>query len=591
MSWRGSDTLSSQTSIKTAPGDASGRRLASYRLSERVAYAGAVVVGAACIVIACFNQPYNQNEIQQITPYGGDDISKIIHATRQPPLDPLLGAAVQHLVGTGQLRQRLVPAIAGILALVVMALLLHRLRLGAAGLIATWAMATTPLLVRYSAYARPYALPMMLMLAYVYAAERFTQSRDRRWLALLGVCAAAMPATRVPEPNVFLGVTLVITAWRAWRRGLPRPVAIPLVVVPVLSIALVGYPLFHTLAGEASAIWDPSPSGVIDRFPEGVHETFTGLLPLLSHYSPWWPVFIVFLVAVVAIPQSRRQLAEWWFFWPLLAAPLVFAVAYHFMNPFPFDVRPYRARLAIFFVPVFVLMVAALARVATSAATRWSTRSRAAVGVLLAALVLTQLPNTARVLTENEAPDFQQVADVLTHDIPSDSIVLYDTLSVAGQWRQPFSAKPRYMGDTPYVGRVWSIMKAPGQVPDTGPVYVLLLDSECSTSVVCDGYHAEWDGQVDGWHVVQRFDRFTLYRADHGPQGVRGVLRAMTAWGHDLGPTYGFPEIFVAASLLKHTGDGLRGRRLVEQMYGQASGQALEDIKETTDKHRLDPFM
>ncbi|MBA3233588.1 MAG: glycosyltransferase family 39 protein [Propionibacteriales bacterium] len=131
-------------------------------------YAGAVAVGAVLIVVAAINQPYNQNEIKQVAPYGSNSYVEITGGTRQPPLDPLLGALIQHLLGEGQLRQRLVPMLAGIGTLVVMGLLMRRLRFGVIGAFGLWMMATAPLMVRYSAYARPYALPLFLMVMFVY---------------------------------------------------------------------------------------------------------------------------------------------------------------------------------------------------------------------------------------------------------------------------------------------------------------------------------------------------------------------------------------------------------------------------------------
>jgi len=558
-------------------------------LAELVGYTAAVVVGSVLILVAAHQQPYNQNELQQIAPYGSGDISKIIHATRQPPLDPLLGAAVEHVFGVGQLRQRLVPIVAGILILLVTSLILRRLRIGYGGVVAAWAMATAPLLVRYSGYARPYALPLMLMVVYVYAAMTFEETRHRRWLVLVGVSALAMPATRVPEPNVFLGVTLILTVWRLWRGHLSKTLAIPLIAVPAIAIAAVGYPLFRILAHQSTKIFDLSPSGFVHRFPDGVHEVFTGFLPLLSHYTPWWPLLLVATVAVVTIPSARHRLAEWWFFWPLLAAPVVFAFAYHFLNPYSFEVRPYRARMAIFFVPAITLLVAALCAPLVGAAQRWSVRSRAMLGAFVAALVLSQLPATADVLTKKEAPDFQQAAQVLTHDISPQAIVLYDSVSIVGQWRQPFSGTPRYMGHVPFVGEVSTLMRHPGEVPTSGPVFVLILDSECATTVVCDGVKAPWDGTVTGWHVARRFNRFTLYAPDPKLTGRSGVIEAMTTWGQDLTPAYGYPETYVAASLLKKSGQPAAGKALIARMLSDA-GTERAAIQQTAAKRHLNPF-
>ncbi|MFY9914313.1 MAG: glycosyltransferase family 39 protein [Nocardioidaceae bacterium] len=584
---RTAEELPSQTDLSGSDSSSSGPLRAG--TAELIGYATAAIVGTALIVVAAYTQPYNQNEIQQIAPYGTGDISKIIHATRQPPIDPLLGAAVEHVFGVGQLRQRLVPVIAGIVMLIVMSLILRRLRIGYAGVVAAWAMAISPLLIRYSGYARPYALPLMLMLVYVYAAMMFEETRHRRWLVVLGLSAVAMPATRVPEPNVFLGVTLIFTVWRLWRGRLPRHLAIPLIAVPAVAIAAVGYPLFRVLAHQSSKIFDLSPSGFVRRFPHGVHEVFTGFLPLMSHYTPWWPLLVVAVVAVVAIPSARRCLAEWWFFWPLLAAPVVFALAYHFLNPFSFEVRPYRTRMAIFFVPAITLLVAALCAPLVAAAKQWSVRSRAILGTFVAALVLSQLPATANVLTKKEAPDFQQAAQVLTHDLSPHAIVLYDTVSVAGQWRQPFSGIPRYMGDVPFVGQVSTLMRHPRTVPLSGPVLVLLLDSPCSTSVVCDGVKVPWDGKVPGWHVKKRFDRFTLYAPDQKLVGRDGVVQAMTTWGQDLTPAYGYPETYVAASLLKQMGEAAQGKALIARMLTNA-GDERAAIEKTAAKRRMDPF-
>lgn len=560
------------------------------RSPEILVYAAAVVTGSVCIVVACLNQPYNQNELQQMAPYDTTDVHRIVNATRQPPLDPLLGAAVQHLVGTGQLRQRLVPGVAGILILVVSALLLRRLRLGPAGVVAMWATATAPLLLRYSAYTRPYALPLLLMIGYVYAAERFADQRSIRWLLLLVACGFTMPATRVPEPNVFLAVVLVMTSWRAWRGQWDRRLAAPLIVVPALALPLVGYPQFHSLQSKTGPIFDPSPRGILDRFPAGIHEVVHGFLPLMSQYTPWWPLCIVATVGVLAIPKSRAQLFGLWYFWPLLIAPSVFVFAYHFMSPFAFGVRPYHARLAIFFVPVFTLGVAALVTGLIDLVRHRHAWAGRAVMVAAAVLVATQIPASARVMTENEAPDYGQVADILTHDVPDDAVVLYDSLGSAGRWRQGFSARPRYMGNTPYVIEVSKIPLHAEQLPNHGPVYVLLLDSRCASSAVCGGTRAPWDGRVEGWRAVAQFDRFGLYQSTQGLEGRHGVLRTVSEWADDITPEYGYPYTFAAAALLKHSGQSEQGRHLITAMYAALDDNAERAIKKQAMRNGLNPF-
>ncbi len=181
-------------------------------------YAGGVVLGAVLIIATAIRQPYSYDELTQITPYDSDTIGGITGATRQPPLDPLLGAMFQRLLGVGQFQQRLVPVLAGIGTLVVVALLLHRLRLRRAGAFGVLVLATAPLMVRYSAYTRPYALTLFFMVLFVFAAHQWLDRRRLLWLAVALGAAVALPFSRVPEPTAFLATTPIILAWLAFRR-------------------------------------------------------------------------------------------------------------------------------------------------------------------------------------------------------------------------------------------------------------------------------------------------------------------------------------------------------------------------------------
>ena len=122
-------------------------------------------------------------------------------------------------------------------------------------------------------------------------------------------------------------------------------------MITAAAVLTVGLTQYFSLAESANRyFFDPSPAGVIHRFPDGVHEVVTWFLPLMADSFPWWPLTLLVLIAVVALPRRAASWLSWPMFWPLLAAPVAFAVAYHFVNPFPFDAIPYRARAASFFV-------------------------------------------------------------------------------------------------------------------------------------------------------------------------------------------------------------------------------------------------
>ena len=552
-------------------------------------YVGAVLVGCALNIAAAIRQPYSYDEIQQITPYGSNSIVEILSATRQPPLDPLLGALIQHVLGVGQLRQHLVPLLAGIGTLTLMSLLLRRLRLGPAGAFAVLVLATAPLMVRYSTYTRPYALPLFLMVLFAYAAQKYLDEGRRGWLVVAAVTAVALPLTRVAEPVVFLLTTAAILAFLGCRGRLSWAQSGPLIAASGGTLVLVGLPMYLLLAARAGSFYDPSASGVLDRFGTGVREIATAVPPLLATSFPWWPATLLVIVTALALPASRRQLLQWWTWWPFLAAPVVFLLAYHFLNPFSFYALPYRARSLYFFLPAYVLVIAALSAVVTNGKAAVPQRLRIGLSVLLGGVLVGQLPATADVVLKNAAPDFGQISEVLTEDLPDDAIVLYDRPTPAGQSRQPFLGTPRYMGTTPYVQTVSDLVDDSDYIPENGPVYVL-VNGQCASPGRCEPTRTPWDEDVPGWQIAYQVERFTLYEPTEGQAGPAGVIAALRAVGDALGPELGYVETFTAATLLEEQGRSAEGKALIDQMYSEATPEVAQRIRDMAEQDQLDPF-
>lgn len=554
-------------------------------------YVGAIAVGSVLMVIAAIEQPFNQNELRQIEPYGADSFAEITGGTRQPPLAPLIGAAFQQLFGVGQLQQRLEPVLAGVGTLVVMALLLRHLRVGYAGVVGVWVMATAPLVVRHAAYTRPYMLPIFCMVLFVYCAQRWIDDRDRRWLVGAAVAAVALPFSRVPEALVFLGSSIAILGLMVLRRRLSRAQALPLAAVAAGALVFVGYPLYRTLAESASGtVLDTSPEGIIARFDSGLTELLTYTVPLMARWLPWWPVALLVIVASLGVPASRRRLLRWWWFWALLAAPVVFILAYHFLNPYPFWIRHYRPRYGSFFAPVYMFMVVAVVAWLQTVAPvrRWPRMGLAALAVCL---VAGQLPATGRLLVHDQVADYDDVAQVLTEDLPDDAIVLYDVPNPLGVWGQPFSSYPRYMGETPYVGKVNTMANFPRRIPEHGPVYVLMLHGQCSWSVDCNlRVPPRRNVHAPGWQVSKEFDWFTLYEPVRSADGRQGVIDAMTSFWKALGPELGYSEVFVAATLLKKEGRPAQGAALIQRLYEQAPPDVEARIRKAAEANKLNPF-
>jgi hypothetical protein len=243
----------------------------------------------------------------------------------------------------------------------------------------------------------------------------------------------------------------------------------------------------------------------------------------------------VVLLALV-LPSSRRRLVTTWWWLPMVLAPLAFLAAYHSVNPYPLDLRHYRIRFAYFWIPSLVLVVA----VTSEAVSRHARKAATWAGPALAGLLLvSQLPTTWQVVTSNDAVDVRRVATIAEARLPADAVLLYDGPSPDGHWRQPFFGSPRWF-DGPHARVVTPAKIAAGSatVDDAdGPVYLVVLDAPCVDSVACDSPDHEV-GDVDGWEVAQRYDRYTLYAPTDGQAGRDGAIEALEALAHAYGAGY-----------------------------------------------------
>lgn len=544
---------------------------------ERLLLALGVLLGAGLSVRAAVNQPYNQNEWAQIAPYDSWNPGVVTSGTRQPPLDPLLGALAQHAFGTGQLQQRVVPVLAGIGSLILVGLLLYRLRLHIHGTVALWFMATAPLFLRYNAYTRPYALPLMLMLLCAYAGSRWLDDDDgrRRWLVAAVGASFLLPLTRVPEPVVFLASSVLLLLVGGWRHWLPRRRARQLAGGMVVAMVSVGAVSIIRLSGATAtrtgqSIIDLDPGRAVDRLPTGMRELWNFVLPLYGDWFPWWPMTLLVIGLALLLPGSRRILTSnlrgtWWWL-PLVLGPLVFLMAYHTVNPYPLDERHYRMRFAYFWVPSLTVLVA-LASYGLNTVLR---RAGVWVGPLLvAALVASQLPMTAYVLTRNDTIDVAAAASLVERELPNDALVIYDGPSRVGYWRQPFFGGSRYFEDEDHPRVLANTTKIAGGsirvAEDAGPVYLLLIDGACVSTVACDAPEPDWSGDVDGFEAIRRLDRFTLYAPTASQSGRAGVIEAMGALAEAYGPGFGVRNLLAKARLLDDNGRREEAKALLVQ--------------------------
>lgn len=545
-----------------------------------------VLAGGALIWLTALQQPYNQNEWVQVEPYGSD-LRSAVSGTRQPPLDPLLGALVQRLVGVGQIEQRLVPVLSGVGTLALVTVLVRRWRLGWGGTLGVVFLATAPLFVRYSAYARPYALPLFLMVACAAVGTRWLETGRYRWLVLATVLAAALPLARVPEPTVFLttGVLALFVAGTVERWPLTRAWALGAALL--LGLVTSGTAMLLALLAQTSTSQGQSlvdPLGVLDRFGPALTAVQQSVLPLYAEWFPWWPLTLAVVGLALVVGSTRRQLLGSWWWLPLVAGTLVFLAA--FLLVVPEGLRDYRVRFAYFLTPALAVVVAVVARWGLSRA--WWLR--VPVVGLVTALVVSQLPLTRWVLTEDEAVDFQRAGAVLAEEVPADSLVVLDGPGPVGTWRQAFIGRGRgYLPAGHHVVTANQLTRTRLEdLSATAPVYLLVMDAACTSNVACsDAPDDDWDGRLEGYRVVDRMPHLALYAPEDDATGLSGVLAAMTALVDAYGPADAVPNALVAARILDRRERDDDAEALLERVCAAQPSEETRDVCEAVVKRRL----
>lgn len=134
---------------------------------------------------------------------------------------PLLQKACIDVVGPGVVGFRLPAAVPGILVLLVVYPVARGFVGRTSALVATWAVAVSPMLVYYGHFARSYSLAVLLALGLAHAARRAVETGEPgRWSAWLGAgaCAALLPWVHLSTVGFVAGTGLA-TCVLAFRRG------------------------------------------------------------------------------------------------------------------------------------------------------------------------------------------------------------------------------------------------------------------------------------------------------------------------------------------------------------------------------------
>ena len=493
----------------------------------------------ACAAVTLYlearTEPYHIDELRQVRPYG-QSIRTIVDAAfaqEQPPLDPLVGGFVQRLLGIGDIIQRLHSIGAALGVLVLLAVLLWRagLRVGVPVVVGTLAIA--PAFISFSAYARPYALPLFLMLGFAVGTELWLEDRNYLGAAVLSICALLLPLSRVFEPPAFL----VLASAAAWWFARSRPEWGRRVwwVIGSAAVALlfVEIPVYAKLSARLNAYRGDEPASFADQWDRVRNDSLPRLADVFEH---GW--IALALVAIVFVRRETRQvMARLWWFWPLTGTALAFAIVFHIRTQ---PSQPFFGRYGYYWWPPFAVCLAVLVNVL---ADRWNSRS---VLHWLVALTATAYFGSLTIAIRNDFTttsqgDYRTLGEAIESRLALTTSIVFDTTSAPlGSYRPGYAGYGRYTSYDRIVLKAETLIRQPGLATPIGDYAIA-------------NYGAPLD--VDGWTAIAATDTMTLYLPRSPRSGLDQLAVDMIAFGRAIDPRRGAVLRLGGVSMLHETGN------------------------------------
>lgn len=486
-----------------------------------LAVAATVAFGALVFFLAIFDEPYHIDELRQTDAYLKSFRSIVGLSLRQeqPPLDSLLNAAAQRVIGVGDLQQRLLSVLFGVGTLVVFGTLMLRRKFRWGAPVSVLTLVLSPLLISVTAYARPYALPMFLIVSLLLLIDIWLEFGSA-WAAT-GIIAVSMllPMSKTIEPNIALIAVPVVLLLandalrKQWRGTIWMPIG-----ACSAGLALVAVPVILRLLPELGGYTEATP--VADK----VLRVVTDLPSVLSTATPVWPIFLMVIVVSIVARPSRTLMGRIWWLPVLLAIPVGFAGIFFVSVPAG---RDYYLRYTFMWLPPMAVAVGALAHTTIAELTvRRSSEPRtshvvsrsSAVLLLLVILGIGLSTATYSALTTQTRPDWKAVSKALTLSVSDNSFVAMENLRPLEAWHgDKFYGTPRYIGSSPKVLSTAKLIQRPERVPKDAPIVLLLVSPDSQLDL--PGFDRLWTGV--GLSLFAPDDPAT------GPAALAGALEAL----------------------------------------------------------------
>ena len=491
-------------------------------------------------------EPYHIDELRQVRPYARDlgELISRSFSQEQPPLDVIVGARFQDVLGVGDVIQRSHSMLAGLVALVMISALLWRSRIREGIPAAILLMAILPGFVSFTAYARPYALPLALMVGFALASDMWLERGHRAAAGAITAIALLLPLSRVFEPPAFLVLSSLTILWFGrqrpeWGRRVWWPVG-----SAGLALLAVEVPVYLKLQERLTAYQGESTATLAQQWRRILDDSIPRLAEMFV--SGW--LALVIAVVALASPGVGRRLVRIWWFWPMLLTALSFAVAFHIRTQ---PNQPFYDRYGYYWLPLFAVLVAVFVQEAID---RWNPRSLSSwtPAIVLVPFVIVSISGLREDFTSSAQADFRSLGTEIEARLPPTTTVIYDSFArPAGAYRPGFAGYGRYA------------------VPQRAFIEVENLPQQADRIATGDSYVIAANGPVisiPGWSPVPTSENMTLYLPDGDRSGPEQLAEDLATFGLALEPRFGAVLRVGAASMLFSIGQTAEGCGVLEAL-------------------------
>ena len=530
-------------------------RAASYNRKPRSTWTflllGALAIASVVMFLALGEEPYHIDELRQTRSYvlPLDQVVDASFAQDQPPLDPVLNSIVQKALGIGDRLQRALSALFALGGFAIFGFISRRAGFKRGAPFGVLVLALSPLLLSVFAYARPYALPFFLTMAFLLSADYWLTERAKLAVPLLFLLALLLPLSRTIEPNIVLGAVALVLVVLRLVRGADRfsgSVWVP-VGASLLGIGAVGLPVLLRLRGQLTGY---TRSGLLPS-QEQVSRLVTDLPEALASSVPVWPAAVIVVITALASKQTRTTLARTWWAWVLLILPAMFSLGFLLTtNPS----QPLFLRYMFTWIPLLALAVTAvMSEVALQRPRRYVALAGAVATVVLivgaAIQVVSDYGSTQR-------GDWEALSTVIETATADDSLVVLENLRPLGLHRTRFEGQPRYLSPDRKTVFVLLVVRQPELIGEDEPIVIAISGPPLT---------------VPGWERIPVDQIFWVYVPDTPVRRPIEVADTFLTFSEMVGSDSGATLALAGASLYLANGQESKGCTIINELRDDES--------------------